>query len=341
MYLVSVDSASPVLLFRPQFDDVLGEPTSASIARARSWSGSPNVRIRTWYDDNKQKEQYFSWGGDPLPAPSESACTGTTSPDGRYVAVPEGDPVFIMYRRDPLPPNPWASVLIVERETCEPVLRVRSVRLYERAWSAAWLSTSDGFVVGVNDGYMIARIHTKPELVRLPPEDGSGGSWDRGPEPAPTGDGCYFGYGPNVYNACGYRWIGYGGTGFSGFSGPTGWGETHRERWLVPRHYWGEGWVEWLLLPPKMEFPPFDGETTFRVSGTGSCLSLREKPDPEAAVMDCQPDGARLWFVKLAETQLAETRFGGSGVYRDTVWIYVRAGSGAEGWVSREYLEWW
>ena len=332
VYLVPVDSASPVFLFRPQPHDVLGEPSGAFIARNRSWGSFSYVKIVTWYADNKRTEQHFSWSGDPLPDPSASTCAGTISPDGRYVAVPIGDPVYVKYVTAPLPPNPWSSVLIVETATCEPILRVRSVRLYERAWSAAWLSTSDGFVVGVNDGYMVARIHPHPELVRLPIAGGSG-PWDIGPEPAPTGGGCYFGHGPNVYDACEDRWFDYGG---SGLDGPAGWGATHRERWFVPSSYWGEGWVEWLLLPPKLELPPFDDEIAFRVTGTGSCLSLREEPDREAPVRDCQPDGARLRFVKLEEALSYR-----GGLYGDPVWVYVRAGSGLEGWVSREYLEWW
>ena len=331
MYLVPVESASPVFLFQPQPHDVLGEPVGSFIARNRNWSSVPHVRIVTWHADDKRTERHFSWGGDPVPTPSESACSGTISPDGRYVAVPEGDPVYVKYVTAPLPPNPWSSVLIVETATCEPVLRVRSVRLYERAWSAACLSTSDGFVVGVSDGYMIARIRPTPELVRLP-IGGRSGPWDTGPDPAPTGDGCYFGYGPKVYDACADRWFDYG----SALDGPAGWGETHRERWFVHKDYWGEGWVEWLLLPPKMELPPFDDEIAFRVAGTGSCLYLRENPDPEAAVRDCQPDGARLRFVRLEETLSYR-----AGLYRNTVWIYVRAGSGMEGWVAREYLEWW
>ncbi len=296
VYLVPVESARPALLSQPQFHDVLGEPRGAFIANSwLNWSTAPNILVITWYDDGERLERYFSWDGDPLPAPAESACFGTPSPDGRYVAVPEGAPVFIMYLDDPPPPNPWASVRIVEAETCEPILRVRSVRLRERVWSAAWLSTSDGFVVGVDDGYMIARIRPTPELVRLGPIGGPG-PWDTGPDPAPTGDGCFFGYGPKVYDACEDRWFDYGR---SPLDGPAGWGETHRERWFVPSDYWGEGWVEWLLLSPKMELPPFDDAIAFRVAGTGSCLYLRERPDPEAAVRDCQPDGARLRFVGL------------------------------------------
>lgn len=334
VYHIPVESALPTLLFRPQPHDVLGEPGGAFIANSwLNWSTAPNIHIGIWYGghhtDGELQERYFSWDGDPLPAPVDSACSGTPSPDGRYVAVPEGEPVFVMYLGAPLPPNPWASVRIVEAATCEPVLRVRSIRLHERVWVAAWLSTSDGFVVGVNDGYMIARIHPEPGLVRLPYPVKSG-SWDAGPDPAPTGGGCYFGYGPNVYDACGDRWIDYG---WSSPDGPAGWGATHRERWFVPRYYWGEGWTEWLLLPPKMEFPPFDDEIAFRVTGTGSCLFLREQPDADATIRDCQPDGARLRFVELEETL-------GPGLYRGPVWIRVRAASGAEGWVAHEYLEW-
>ena len=163
-----------------------------------------------------------------------------------------------------------------------------------------------------------------------------------GPDPAPTGDGRHFGYGSRVYDAAGDRW-----SGPDDAHGPFWWGASHRERWSHSYIYWGEGSLHWLLLPPKIEYPPFAEETAFRVAGTGSCLRLREEPGEDSRVLACLPDGERLLFVESdAEPEqdqygnfqtphpsLSETwRMGGP-------WVRVRTEDGAEGWVSHGYLE--
>ena len=56
----------------------------------------------------------------------------------------------------------------------------------------------------------IERNNTSAGAAILCPIAGGSGPWDIGPEPAPTGDGCYFGYGPNVYDACEDHWFDYG-----------------------------------------------------------------------------------------------------------------------------------
>ena len=113
--------------------------------------------------------------------------------------------------------------------------------------------------------------------------------------------------------------------------------------------YWGEGSIDWMLLPPRIEFPPFDDAITFRVARTGSCLYLRADPDPDAATLDCLPDGARLTFVEQADPPREgfghpsiNTYIGDyNGRLTSTRWIYVRAESGLEGWVAHlGYLEW-
>ena len=156
-------------------------------------------------------------------------------------------------------------------------------------WDGQWLSNSEGFVLGVADGFATVHIEPNPVLAYL-----------QGPAvPAPTGDGCYFAYGfTGVHNACEDRWARaeFG----EGVWGPFSWSRTHHEMWYA-LGYWGEGEVDWLLLPPRIEFPPFDDAITFRVVRTGSCLYLRAKPNPEAATLDCLPDGARLTFVERAD----------------------------------------
>lgn len=293
----------------------------------------------------------------PPTTPSPAACWGDfeqgplsplggvrrLSPDGRYVAWQDGQPVFIKYREhEYVPEQPWPSVVISDAGTCEPLFRVRSAHLHWHGdqW---WLSNGEGIVVGMATGNLL-RVRPRPEIVRLPHYGGV---------PAPTGDGCYFASGlSGVYDACGDRWM---PTGFSHGHGIASWGETHREIRYVLGGYWGEGWVEWLLLPPRIEFPPFDDTVAFRVARTEGCLVLRADPDAEAAALDCLPDGARLTFAErtdppgiredeqgyllpLEHPSVKVGSFRGAGGFPR--WVYVRAESGATGWVASPYLDW-
>lgn len=267
------------------------------------------------------------------------------SPDGRYVAWQDGQPVFIKYREhEYVPEQPWPSVVISDAGTCEPLFRVRSAHLHWRGdqW---WLSNGEGIVVGMATGNLL-RVRPRPEIVRLPH-----GGW--APAPAPTGDGCYFAaHLAGVYDACGDRWM---PTGFVYGHGIASWGETHHEIRYVLGGYWGEGWVEWLLLPPRIEFPPFDDTVAFRVARTEGCLVLRADPDAEAAALDCLPDGARLTFAErtdppgvredeqgyllpLEHPSVKVGSFRGAG--GSPRWVYVRAESGVTGWVASPYLDW-
>ena len=265
------------------------------------------------------------------------------SPDGRYVAWQDGQPVFIKYREhEYVPEQPWPSVVISDAGTCEPLFRVRSAHLHWHGdrW---WLSNGEGIVVGMATGNLL-RVRPRPEIVRLPHD---------GVIPAPTGDGCYFASGlSGVYDACGDRWM---PTGFVYLNGIASWGETHREIRYVLGGYWGEGWVEWLLLPPRIEFPPFDDTVAFRVARTEGCLVLRADPDAEAAALDCLPDGARLTFAErtdppgvredeqgyllpLEHPSVKVGSFRGAG--GSPRWVHVRAESGVTGWVASPYLDW-
>lgn len=345
VYLVPVESAQPVVLFKAEATD-----GQASAFLPPRYTG-PRIRVYAFYRNEsgevRQERHYFSWTGAPLP------CQGQVSPDWRYVAWLDGGYVEETHSGVQIREDPWPSIVIADAATCAPLFRVRSAHTYELVWDAAWLPSSDGFVIGVHDGYMILRVRPAPDLVRLPgrgaglanPAGDGGGFTDfyeatnrlAGPEPAPTGDGRYFGYGPNVYDALEDRWL---GPAFVR-DGPFGWADSHRERWFVIKGYWGEGWVRWLLLPPKIEFPPFSDETAFRVAGTGSCLRLREAPGEESGTKDCLPDGERLILTKPNEPVRAAPHPAVflAGRRYSPVWIHVRTEDGAEGWVSHDYLE--
>ena len=298
---------------------------------------------------------HFGWDG-------ALACPGTLSPDGRYAAVGEGGPYFAGKSSIPPLENPWPSVVVLDADTCAPIFRVRSAHMshpwesdhmskpLEYGRSTGWLSTSEGVVVGVRGGYEIARVRPAPEI--------RGVSWGAAdPAPAPTGGGRYFGFGARVYDAAEDRW--YGMSDAFAVRGSTGayvsrlgfgwWGDSHRERWFGLSAYANRTSPRYLLLPPKIEYPPFTDEIAFRVARTGSCLRLREEPGEDGRVLACLPDGARLLFAELdAEGKLAseEKRHPESvrpphlslvvGPYQ--WWVYVRTADGAEGWVSHDWL---
>ena len=102
-----------------------------------------------------------------------------------------------------------------------------------------------------------------------------------------------------MYDAAEGRWRGPGQVNESPW--PLWWGSTHRERWFHSPIYWGDGEYRWLLLPPKIEYPPFAEEIAFRVARTGRCLRLREKPGKDGRVLACLPDGERLLLAEHAE----------------------------------------
>ena len=284
----------------------------------------------------RRERRYFGWDGAEAPGLAR-ACPGKLSPDGRYAAVQDGGPYHV--KHDGVRPldRPWPSVVVTDAETCAPIFRVQSAHAYRNFWQAGWLSTSEGFVVGVLGGFAIARVSPEPALASLP----SGRQYE--PDAAPTGGGRYFGYGPRVYDAAKDRWRGPGQVEMLTW-GPFWWGSSHRERWFSYPVYSGGAADAWLLLPPKIEFPPFAEEIAFRVARTGSCLRLREEPGEEGRVLGCLPDGERLLFAER-DAEAERDRAGRirsphpSIALRDWAWVYVRTAGGAEGWVSHDYLD--
>ena len=339
VYVVPVESVHPEVLFAP-------EPYDGTVD---SWLwrwDTTGLYVRVWYKHDggkidRTEDRYFRWdGGASLHM--HTRCPGTLSPDGRYAARGSGGPYYVRNRGISYREDPWPSVVITDAETCTPIFRVRSAYWGQIHWTAEWLSTSNGYVVGVaprygeRAGYVVAQVHPEPHLTYLPGEKPYDPWWP-GPDPAPTGGGRYFGYGPQVYDVVEGRWRGPSEVGW----GPFGWGDSHRERWFHIE-YWGDGGASWLLLPPKIEYPPFSDEIAFRVARTGSCLRLREEPGEEGRVLRCLPDGERLLFAERdAEAErsphpsLAET----AGEWPWRWWVYVRTEDGAEGWVSHDWLD--
>ena len=360
VYLVPVATAQPTVLFKAEATD-----DQAGVWLAWRYEG-PHIRIIAKYEtasgDSRWEQHDFSWEGAPLPEP---ACQGQISPDGRYVASLVGGHVYATHGFETARADPWPSVVIADAASCAPLFRVQSAYTYELLWDAAWLPSSDGFVIGVHDGYMILQVRPTPDLVRLPGKNarlanlaggGIGGEAAsmEGPEPAPTGDGRYFGYGPSVYDAVEDRWVG------PEVGDPNRywwrWGDSHRDRWFGLFNE-SHGSSIWLLLPPVIEYPPFSDVIAFRVTGTGSCLRLRAAPEVASEIIGCLPDGARLVLTEPTEPLPVLTGDYYLGPFQPhpavtwmyaytypessprLTWVHVRTEHGAEGWVSHDYLE--
>ena len=359
VYLVPVASPHPVVLFKPIREG--WEVNWVNAAPWGKWYEDRGIRIRVYYErpgasgsdewEYDNEDFHFSWRGDALPAPT---CPGYLSPDGRYVAQSHGQPI----RRgshQPLPPltNPWPSVVIAEAGTCTPLFRVRSAAtnqfLFQQPWFARWLPDGEGFTLRVDGGYAILRVDLVPELVDLPPVPlGASESTLVGPVPAPTGGGRYFAYdSAGVYDRKRNLWILTGLSAVATYAWQDVWGATHHETRYAFLHD-GHGLPsDWFLLPPKIEFPPFDDEIVFRVARTGSCLSLRALPERDAARLDCLPDGARLALAVPDDVSedpcwrdcYPPIREDSAPSAQPRYWVYVRTPSGAEGWVAHEYLD--
>ena len=340
VYLVPVESARPTVLFEAQVGD---EGPQRLLLGGQGWA-PPRIRLsvthagRTTYPYSDVL--YFTWDGIRAPGP---ACEGLRSPDGRFVAQVTGGAFHwtglvvrddgSIYREDrgyhPGDASggpPWSTVVIAAADTCTPILRVQSAhRVSSGTWPHNWLSTGDGLVVGVHDGYAILRIPPSPDLISLPASrpggPPSGAPAERGSQAAPTGGGRYMAYGPGVYDVDEERWSGPGEVSW----GESWWGDTHRERWFTIREFRGGVEHRQILLPPKIQLPPFDDEIALRVAGTGGCLALREEPGTDNPTRECLPDGERLILAEPDTPRDDSRPFHTSiGVAEAALWVHVR-----------------
>ncbi len=107
--------------------------------------------------------------------------------------------------------------------------------------------------------------------------------------------------------------------------------------------YSGEVGSKWLLLPPKIEFPPFSDEIVFRVIGSDeTCQDLRAEPQTSGAIVGCASGGDRLTLAvpeDVPEAGCGITCYPSARNVYDGWFVYVRTEDGVEGWISLESLE--
>ncbi len=317
------------------------------------WRDGQQFAVTTTYSHRDRKQPHivqrkiFDWAGTEL---VDVSCPGRLSPDGRHVAWQEGSPVWIKHVGFVQPVRPWASVVIADAMTCEPILRVRSAYASQSGWTGRWLPSGDGFVVGVaphpetGRDFALVRVRPSPALVDLPPSPVPPpyGSHHRiGPWFAPVGGDRYFArQHVGVYDAHLQRWM----RPVNEDLWPDGWTSAGEVVQVASPYDPYEGGADWLLVQPTLEFPPFSEELTFRVVGAGACVELRRASGDRA----CLADGTPVTYAGAENVTPVAGLFpaditdqdGGLDYDQEGLLLWVRTDGGLEGWIRTEHLAW-
>ena len=367
VHIFDIENRELMMIFELSGDEELGIPYRVNLS---SVARGEQILITILYcrkeDDlcvYHDAGHRYTWEGEELPWDHRWT---DLAPDGRHAAWEER---CLAYSDVGFHESWPAAVVIADTETGEILFRVRSAILkHDRhdLEGSRWLPSGDGLVVRTSRGFRIARVRPVPELVDPPvPPPGLYGS----PLPAPVGDDRFFSYGQlGLYDAHEDRWSivrlpeRYWTTFFVfDARGPDPWGSTDREMRFAMNMGGARGVSVCIFAgSPRIDFPPFDDENVLRVVRTGSCLHLRAEPHLEGGILDCLPDGTRLhprmsaewaeewgdggWYdgfngPSLNWSCVRPGECPGYGSYGH--WVYVRAPSGAEGWVALRYLDWY
>ena len=342
--LVDVATGDTTLFFEP-------EPREGYYARVgiSEWRDGQQFAVTTTYSHREWKHpptshtKIFDWSGTEL---VDGSCPGQLSPDGRHVARQEGSAIAVKHAGGVQPVQPWASVVIADALSCEPILRVRSAYASQSGWTGRWLPTGEGFVVGVTPhpetgrDFALVRVRPSPALIDLPrsPVPPPYRPHHRlGPWFAPVGGDRYFArQHVGVYDAHLQRWMRPITEDFR----PVGWtsnGEVVQSAAPFDPY---EGGLVWLLVQPTLEFPPFSEDLTFRVVGAGACVELRSASGDTACLADGTPvtyaGGERVTHIDGEFTD----QDGGLDSDPEGLLLWVRTDGGLEGWIRTERLAW-
>ena len=353
--LVDVATGDTTLAFEPE----PREGYSAGVGISE-WRGGLQIAVTTVYypPDRDQplirQTKISDWTGTEL---VDGSCPGRLSPDGRHVARQEGSPVAIKHIGFVQPVQPWASVVIADARTCEPILRVRSAYASQSGWTGRWLPSGDGFVVGVaphpetGRDFALVRVRPSPALIDLPPSPVPHpyDSHHRiGPWFAPVGDDRYFARAHvGVYDAHLQRWMHPVTEGFwpDDWTSGGGWTSAGEVVQVASPYDPYEGRASWLLVQPKLEFPPFSEDLSFRVVGAGACVELESASGDSA----CLADGTPVTYaggehVKHDGVTYVDGEFidqdGGLAPGSEGLLLWVRTDEGVAGWIPTERLAW-
>ncbi len=237
----------------------------------------------------------------------------------------------------------WPAVVVFDSYMDEPLFRVRSALITygDSLKGSRWLADGSGLVFATGTGepgqpwrsatFAIARLDGT-----VLPLDISESFWG-GPVPSPRFEWVFALGHDSVYDN---KRVIRANTSEQWFEHVGPWTGTGDELvFALPHGGHGFG-LPGVLLPPKVEFPPFDDELAFRVARTGDCVNVREEPSMESGVVACLPDGARLELGESPDTSRTADRRS-IEADPDRIWVYVRTPDGSlAGWVAKEFLDW-
>ena len=301
----------------------------------------------------------FSWFGDELAVEDAGGRGLDLAPEGDLIAWQEElHPTVVPWLGAP---SGWPAVVVAEALTGAPRFRVRSAFLvygdglpHRRWWSAGG---GRGLMVGVLDEEVAEAERTRNRItyrsVSPDPVPSFGGDfngpdlgsewyhgrWAMGPVPAPQGLGVSYGR-----LACTDK-----GRAFQANIDPQSGGPTHLDPWgtqsaemvFALGHGGHDGGDLGVLLPPKIELPPFSDAMEFVVARTGSSLNVRSEPSLEGEIRTSLPDGSRADLARAPDRGAADPSVAlDPSSTPDRLWVYVRAEEGTEGWVDSTFLDW-
>ncbi|GAB4330716.1 MAG: hypothetical protein Kow0010_15730 [Dehalococcoidia bacterium] len=113
------------------------------------------------------------------------------------------------------------------------------------------------------------------------------------------------------------------------------WGDSSDEMMFVLDAGGHDGGWPPVMLPPRIERPPYDDRLVFRVS-VDTWLNLRAEPSLAGEIVDTLADGT---IVEHASPDANESQVQGDWE-ANILWLHVRKTDGTTGWVDASYLEW-
>ena len=279
------------------------------------------------------------------------------SPDGNY-AIAEST---IGTGGSGESPERWPVISVYERQSAtvwQPLWRVKSGTMVtgDNLEGSHWLADSSGFVAGITGStgadalyaQVAAVFSVRPETYTTLPPDPAATDKPRFGSPAvlpnPLNADVFSNQRTSLYNAATDQWHALTASSLPAHLDPWN-GSAAEMVFAIPDGGHDGGWTS-ILLPPAIEYPPFDlgNAITLTVRGDGECLRIRSKPGTTGEILGCLDDGADVTLATPAWTSPnitgdwpADQPFEGETVHynRDDNLRFAYVSSGdLEGWVG-------
>ncbi len=310
----------------------------------------------------------YDWSGRLLARLDQEGATGPErvefSPNGNY-AIAEST---IGTGGSGESPERWPVITVYERQNATswaPLWRVKSATMVagDNLEGSHWLADSSGFIANIEGpqdavpGYPAAVAASFSVVsgahMSLPIDpSATDNPWFRSPAvlPNPLNADVLSNQRTSLYNATTEEWHALTASSLPSHLDPWN-GSATEMVFAIPDGGHDGGWTS-ILLPPVIEYPPFDlgNAITLTVRGDGECLRIRGKPGTTGEILGCLDDGADVTLATPAWTSPnitgdwpADQPFEGETVHynRDDNLRFAYVSSrDLEGWVALDFLAW-